>query len=1595
MESSKWDAVRNGGGVARVRPDVPVVHAADVSTWPWPWLVASAFAVLWALRWAQVRFLEWRARTLRRETRRRYGIPDTDDRPFHIAYNAAAAAKRQRELAELAKKREEENASMPQYPDPTSAPPPSVLDGALRRRQLSQQPAVAHQPVHFNSQPIIDTRAPYGALRRPNVQHAPSYPSTHYQQQQQQQQHEPDWTHRYNPNPPPAQAAQAPRIVSTRKGVARLDFGSNFVERRKHVLGGVPFPVEPSSRKGKRQQSDNDADDDAGYRKRARKHDGLEDDRDAEMGDAEDEGESTDAMETDALPAHNASRVSLKRHRSDAASVVGAEDEQPRSRKLRKKGADKGSAPVSKTARGTKRDRLAEEDEDDELPARYKRGRSESSTSSFEDEEMAEEEEVQEVQVPEIEVEPSCGDRNVGDEWSEGDVQYKVGPEGQRLRLAHLKQFRTRPVKAKDFATNKPPVQVPVVVEHWLNDAEFERAKEKKELAWGYDTDEEGSLPEAPAEDTAAKQVARVLAEPSPSSSRASAGGKVLLWDTPSRSARTTPGSTPGLSPASDALANPFARTNGASLGTRGKRIATGGSTVERPDQLRYSRSFSKWEKQEAEAEALAALRRKEKEKEEEERKKKAPPPAPVPSFAPTHAATSAPSSTGSATTSNPLLFKAPDAGAPKPAEAGKPAATSTEPPKFNLNFPTSTAAPKPATGDATSSAPKTGFSFGPLPGSTPSAGADVAKPPAAGGLSSGFNLPPNPLLSGTAPKTAVSTPSFMLSTPAPSAAPSFSFPTAGKDKDKEAPKFTGGDAPKPASGFSFGPLPGSTPAPAADAAKTPFSFSSATTAPAMTTPAPGGDPNKSLFGPPSSATKPPFGFPTPGSTPAATTAPGREPAKPAFNLFSASSTSSGGASGEPIKPASGAFSFPTPSTAPTTRGTEGSKSMFSLPSSAPAGATVTEASKSMFSFPTPSTAASTVPKPSLSFPTPVPASGASSFFSTPPAGTTPAVVASNPFAPPAGGSGVAAAAAAPALNALGRPMRAMRGGKSPGPTNALTPSAPGSTPAAPAGSAFSFGNTSAPGAATTAGSTASPFGSFTTPAAALTPAASGSGSGFNLFGGATGAGTGANPAAAPASSGFSFGTPSSVPAAGAAGPPALFGSAPSTTASLFGGAAAPGTPGAQGAQSNTPFGTPSTSTGFTFGSQNLGVASSSRPSTADSQRTVVKSPPRMTRYRYVAQSRQVNELPPALPPPTGDLPPTPPQSQSAFTRFTSQPVPYTPTAYTPTSATTSTGSVPFSPASPESQPATPPPRPPRSSSRPAPASRSATPTPAMLDIPEPKQMRRRSRSLGSLPAPPPPYDSIVNPRFHRGDPPAAVTGRGRSGTDASAPLSRADLLSAMAEGRAPSPMALAARSDSPMTLAGDADTLRHRGLRTLRRMSKSLTQLRSRSKSTERGAASSLFRPLVTVIPPMPDKVPPFPDDRPSIDSTTTLNAASSSSRVVATQDDSSLGRAPPVMLSNTLETEQVANNPPRPAPKPPSAFKGDPSLGKAPLAARDDSAVREQIVTHGLKRVSRSRRLRRSVLFSYRMTQAPSSCALGLQIRLLAPLLPNPWRL
>ncbi|KAH7105484.1 hypothetical protein BKA62DRAFT_826765 [Auriculariales sp. MPI-PUGE-AT-0066] len=1013
---SKWDALDPNAN-ARRKGILEAVFRSLLS-FGWHWLVALVLVVAGLTHYGQVYVREWRAQSLKRETRRRYGIPDDDHRPFHVAAQAAATARRQRELEQRDR---EKKAAAEQR-------------SAQQAQQYSQTSAWApHPTIQLPQNQSLVARAPYGQLSHREIDGLPPLSSQSSFDSQ-------DWSTRYNPQSYQRIPGLPQQRVSSRSGTARLAAinGSDELRPRKHLGGGPGSLLEEHIiRRAPKRRVDSDSEAiefGSDRQKRARQYLDLDGDLDEDMDQAASDPISDDGMDTEGPTLPSVTQRSLKRGRSDAGSVV---EENIRNRKVRRKGVA-GSAPavpLSRFARGTKRTVDSTSDDDTESPA-HKRGRTSSdeddSDSDMRDEEDAAPSQETETTVePELEMDISCGNRKVGDTWSEGDVQFKVGPDGRRLRLTPLKEVRTRSVKVKDFSGANPgkvtgttPTQVSVVVERWLTDEAFAAAKSQKLLAWGYDTDEEGSISYAPDPPPTAKKDLQIVTSATVNGAP-SGGGKLLLWDSQSRfsSRPTTPSYSAQTSPTANTstskLANPFHALTANVQPNRRISSAAGGMPQPQP---RYFRSYSKWEKMEAEAEALEKLRKRDKQNEK-------------PETSPTATATTA-LAVSAAPPTTPSLFgpKKDDAVAPSaptaklavPTAASAPAPASN--PLFAPNPPLSAAAQTDVTVAKSSLAglsgpanptpmsladPKSGFSFGP-PTAAPTNAVPAPTTTTATPAFPAFNIPKNPLsmAPGDKPTEASTTPQTF----------SFTGPTSSVEPKSEAskpafhfaqPTGTSGSL----GGISFGPKPPTSapvPAPAP--------------APAFPLPQPSTTVTASTAAPPTSTNL--FGF-GPSSMNIASSTAAKPSAAPTYNFGPHPATSSG-----PGSTINGA-------------GSTAKSSPFNFGPGMPGTATSAVAAP----------ANATVASPNSFGPT-VSSSSSNPFMTT---------SAANPFAPPPGGI-------SSGLIAQGRPIAGGRARSTLATKLPLGSSvSPSPTASTASGGGFKFNLPSA--ASATAGSVGSPFG--------------------------------------------------------------------------------------------------------------------------------------------------------------------------------------------------------------------------------------------------------------------------------------------------------------------------------------------------------------------------------------------------------------------------------------------------------------------------------------------------------------------------------------
>jgi hypothetical protein len=74
-------------------------------------------------------------------------------------------------------------------------------------------------------------------------------------------------------------------------------------------------------------------------------------------------------------------------------------------------------------------------------------------------------------------VDPLCGGRRIGQEWEAHGHKFKVGPNGQRLRLELVKRIRQRYLMPKDSEHPDKSEDIEYFAETWLSEDEYNIAK--------------------------------------------------------------------------------------------------------------------------------------------------------------------------------------------------------------------------------------------------------------------------------------------------------------------------------------------------------------------------------------------------------------------------------------------------------------------------------------------------------------------------------------------------------------------------------------------------------------------------------------------------------------------------------------------------------------------------------------------------------------------------------------------------------------------------------------------------------------------------------------------------------------------------------------------------------------------------------------------------------------------------------------------------------------------------------------------------------------------------------------------------------------
>ncbi|KAJ3932185.1 MAG: hypothetical protein NXY57DRAFT_961077 [Lentinula lateritia] len=924
---------------------LPVRQKSQSSSFSLPVKITSTLTLLLvgyiiaARAWGRV--LKWREKSYRLSLRRRHGIPDNDHRPFNVAYAAVQRAKEQREKENTRIRR----ADLVAVAAVSSREPANVPPEQIRHRSGNQRGVDSSR----SGAPVGGPPGRYNPMSTNNYLSMPSVP--------QSQPNHVTFADGFNTSASPLDVHAELASPTKRSGRKSLGILKSNDDRRKRERG---FDDEDGDiAKKTRLEGDEfiDGDEEAVWQgssdllnsseSRVLKR-GVGDDNDGDFGTLKGaNGKRQRKVSTDKeSPRRHDMDLDVedylgdlrslsrgkKRDRDETGSSYGGEIEQAdddadvdaeEEKDRRRKRRNKRRSDANSSSRGKKRDRDLEDelgDGEDEAglvsqrKLRKKRGKK-----------MSDDEKASDVS---MEDSSSIKGRKIGETWTSNGVQYKIGPNGQRLRFELVKKARQKFVMPMDSVHPDRRANLEVYVEAWLTEEEYRIAKARNILSW-QESPNGSTEPETPPPTTP---------DISPAPPRT---GKHLLWDSTTSTSSSQPHDNPFETPksasqqlastisgaASKRIASAVRSTSGGSKPLSSSNIAPPSPSLMDSTNMRSPRTykqFSKWEKQDLEAKAMMRMREANRKKEEEKETLPSVPPA-VPKI------TFTPAADGGSTAKPPppafslpgaspapkSIFNAPTTSSPlasgdNEAEAVKPPASTM--PLFPFSKPTP--APQPATSPASTQASvptstpqvngsaniipaapakPSSFSFGPPAGGSHAASADKPKPIVGLGFPSlGPSASAAPQPAGSSATSASSTAS-LSSTLAP---PKFSFNMpnpASSTNTEHKPDTPASNAASPG-GVSLLSRLGATSAPGqnnvtSSTTPSPFSFSPSP-APAVSSTATSSSPFGGGFS--AAPLSSPFGGAP--SAPAATTAP-QQPSQPT-NAGSSSSA----AAAAPVK---------------------------------------------------------------------------------------------------------------------------------------------------------------------------------------------------------------------------------------------------------------------------------------------------------------------------------------------------------------------------------------------------------------------------------------------------------------------------------------------------------------------------------------------------------------------------------------------------------------------------------------------------------------------------------------------------------------------
>lgn len=622
-------------------------RASSFSTGQLVFIGVALLAVYMVAKWLWKRALLWQERSYKLATRRRHGIPDSDLRPFNVAYSAAMTRAREEESGSHLKS----NPSLRLQGRPLDQhdTPPETLRYRTVPQKLSTHP---------------ETITVFG----PNASSSKSAnPST--------SNHEQTFLNHYVPRQPITHSAHASSSTVLARSLTRQAVYNNMEDLT-------------SDNEGKKWSLDEQEDDEHEPKKsRVDGEELIDGNEDAEFYDVEDnapkrgskrgfgeeeEEDAEEVTETKKPQGKRARKVSQekacqshviddtmdidneeldeiteltsrtrgkKRDRAEAGSTFGGDDEdstaelepeddiKARRRRRKRRTVAKRKSETSH-ARGKKRDRDADDEKSDQESedgsqgkvSRKKRGKRGSDRHDHGHASMSDISMDESIKFSRGKV------RAIGEEWESNGIKYKVGLNGQRLRQALVKQARQKFVMPIDSQHPDRNANVQICIECWLTEEEYGEKKAEHMLAW-----QDGTPPrrEGPVNNLSLDLTETQLSQ--------GVAGKNLLWGsstatTPTASASHSPATTPPESAKPRSYRDSYRHSIATSVGLpispfRDSRIPTmkriastsraslsglsspGLSDTTNGNPRIVNKVFSKWEKQELEAQAIMKIR--------------------------------------------------------------------------------------------------------------------------------------------------------------------------------------------------------------------------------------------------------------------------------------------------------------------------------------------------------------------------------------------------------------------------------------------------------------------------------------------------------------------------------------------------------------------------------------------------------------------------------------------------------------------------------------------------------------------------------------------------------------------------------------------------------------------------------------------------------------------------------------------------------------------------------------------------------------------------------------------------------------------------